>query len=370
MSERLFVRPLSTLSRSAAQLGLIDQYGLCEFTASRARALEDNPEKTSSDVPVQVLGLVDKKVVGQEIVFPLRVQAHGAVYLAFAGSGLFVHEEHRKTMLGVDLVEVRETLSENGVALGCGLSQMALPLHRMLEYVCFPMSRFVWLFKSRSVVEQRLGASFASKCLSCLIDGGLWAWRWVLKSIMAFRTRGLSLHELECATEEVVSLILRDSHPFSCIRTVEWLDWQLKGGFSGDPNGRQKLFVVKDGQQGVVGFFMYKVRFHETASHHGYKNLTLGSLMEWQSAEPNQITPATLALMAVMQMKRDGVDAVEICTDDEKMGRSLKRALLQRVGDLSFVIRASESSPLRRHTGWEQQTNWRLRPIEGDNGVS
>jgi hypothetical protein len=74
--------------------------------------------------------------------------------------------------------------------------------------------------------------------------------------------------------------------------------------------------------------------------------------------------------MAVMQMKRDGVDAVEICTDDEKMGRSLKRALLQRVGDLSFVIRASESSPLRRHTGWEQQTNWRLRPIEGDNGVS
>ena len=370
MSERLFVRPLSTLSRSAAQLGLIDQYGLCEFTASRARALEDNPEKTSSDVPVQVLGLVDKKVVGQEIVFPLRVQAHGAVYLAFAGSGLFVHEEHRKTMLGVDLVEARETLSGDGVALGCGLSKMALPLHLMLDYVCFPMARFMWLFKSRSVVERRFGVSFASRCLSRLIDGGLCVWTWVLKFTVARRTHGLSLHELGCATEDVVTLIHRDAHPFSCVRTVEWLNWQLKGGFLGDPRGRQKLFVVKDGQQGVVGFFMYKVRFHETASHHGYKNLTLGSLMEWQSAEPNQITPATLALMAVMQMKRDGVDAVEICTDDEKMGRSLKRALLQRVGDLSFVIRASESSPLRRHTGWEQQTNWRLRPIEGDNGVS
>jgi len=130
------------------------------------------------------------------------------------------------------------------------------------------------------------------------------------------------------------------------------------------------LFIVKDRQLGVVGFFMYKVRFHETASHHGYKNLTLGSLMEWQSVDTRKITPATLALMAVMEMKCDGVDAVEVCTDDEDMGRSLKRALFQRVGDLSFVIRATENSPLRKHAGWDQQANWRLRSIEGDNGLS
>lgn len=370
MSKCLFIRPLSTLNRPAAHLGLVDQYGLCEFTAPRIRALETNPEKTSFEVPVQVLGLVDKKVVGQEIVFPLRIHAHDAVCLAFAGSGLFVHDEHRKTMLGIDLVEARETLSGDGIALGCGLSKMALPLHLMLDYVCFPMSRFMWLFRSRSVVEQRFGVSFASKCLFRLIDGGLCVWTWVLKSMVALRTRGLSLHELECATKDVVTLIQRDAHPFSCVRTVEWLNWQLKGGFSGDPRGRQKLFIVKDRKQCVVGFFMYKVRFHETASHHGYKNLTLGSLMEWQSVEPRKITPATLALMAVVEMKRDGVDVVEVCTDDEDMGRSLKRMFFQRIGELSFVIRAAENSPLRKHAGWDQQANWRLRPIEGDNGLS
>lgn len=370
MSECLFIRPLSTLASPASQLGLVDEYGLCEVAVPRIRVLDTNPEKRSNEVAAQVLGLVDKKVVGQEVVFPLRVQAHGTEYLAFAGSGLFVHDEHRKTMLGIDITEARESLSEDGIALGCGLSQMAVPLHLMLNYVCFPMARFMWLFRSRSVVERRFGVTLVSKCVSRLIDAGLWMWSVVLKYKVALRTRGLTLHELECATEDVVTLIQRDAHPFSCVRTVEWLNWQLKGGFSGGPRSRQKLFIVKDRQQGVVGFFMYKVRFHETASHHGYKNLTLGSLMEWQSVDTRKITPATLALMAVMEMNRDGVDAVEVCTDDEDMGRSLKRALFQRVGDLSFVIRATENSPLRKHAGWDQQANWRLRPIEGDNGLS
>jgi len=67
--------------------------------------------------------------------------------LAFSGSGLFVHEKFRSSMLGLDLISKRETLSPDGLALGCGLSQMALPAHIMLDYCSFSMARYLWIFK-------------------------------------------------------------------------------------------------------------------------------------------------------------------------------------------------------------------------------
>jgi hypothetical protein len=115
---------------------------------------------------------------------------------------------------------------------------------------------------------------------------------------------------------------------------------------------------------------MYKIRFHETASQQGYRNLLLGSLMEWQSSDQKKLSHATLALLAIMEMRKERVDAVEICTDENAMIRSLRKFMLLCVGELSFVIRATESSPMRKHAGWDSQNNWRLRPSEGDNGLS
>jgi len=370
MKSDLYIRPFSSLCSDIGEVGLDDIFGLCTLSDAQREALKANPNRADETEPVQVLGLVDNKVVGQETVFPVRVKANGKVYTAMAGSGLYVHEDYRKSMLGVSLITKREELSADGIALGCGLSQLALPAHLMFDYLCFSLPRLMWMFKSRAVIEKKLGRSPVSRLVSGFVDGLLWLVALVFKAIVRFRTRGLVVEKAVQADDQVARLINQDSHLFACEHSATWLNWQLNYRFTEDYRGEQKLFVVRDKDRRLMGFFMYKVRFHETASQRGYKNLLLGSLMEWQSADPHVVSHATLALMAVLEMRKDGVDAVEVCTDDEPMLSDLRKMLFPQVGDLSFVLRATEASPLRQCEGWDNQKNWRLRPCEGDNGLS
>ena len=309
-------------------------------------------------------------MVGQETVFPVQVKAKDKVHTAIAGSGLYVHENYRKSMLGVSLITKLEELSADGIALGCGLSRLALPSLLMFDYLCFPLPRLMWVFKSRAIIEKKLGMPALILLVSRLVDVPLWLWTMVFKTIVIMRTRGLVVEQADHASKEVANLIDLDSHSFSCERSAAWLDWQLQCSFTNDSRAKQKLFMIKDKERHNLGFFMYKIRFHETASHRGYKNLLLGSLMEWQSSDQRKLSHATIALMSILEMRKDGVDAVEICTDDQDMFGFLKKLSLLYVGELSFVIRATEASPLRQNDGWDVQNNWRLRPAEGDNGLS
>ena len=370
MKSDLYIRPLSALGCDMGEKSLDDIFGLCKLSDTMQNALMANPERGGESTPVQVLGLVDNKVVGQETVFPVRVRAKGKVYAAMAGSGLYVHEEYRKSMLGVSLITKREELSEDGIALGCGLSQLALPAHLMFDYLCFSLPRLMWVFKSRAVIEKKMGMSALSQIVSGCVDGLLGLMAMAFKTIVLLRTRGLTVEQAAQADNEVASLINRDAHPFACEHSAAWLNWQLNARFAEDHRSSQKLFAVKDKDQRLLGFFMYKIRFHATASHRGYKNLLLGSLTEWQSTDQHVLSHGTLAIMAALEMRRDGVDAVEICTEEKEMFRFLRRMQFLHVGDLSFVLRATEASPLRQSEGWDKQENWRLRPCEGDNGLS
>lgn len=370
MKSELHIRTLSDLEQDIREIGMDDVFGLCKLSVAKKAALKTNPNIESESVPVQMLGLVENKVVGQETVFPVHVKADDKLYTAMAGSGLFVHELYRKSMLGISLITKREELSADGIALGCGLSQLALPAHLMFDYRCFPLRRLIWGFKSRAVIEKKFGRSLLTWFLRKAADVMLAAGTFCLSAIVFFRTCGLTIEEMDHVDETIEKLINNDERPFACEHSVDWLNWQLKYSFSDDARSRQKLFAVREPTGQLLGFFMVKIRFHKTASQRGYKNLLLGSLLDWQSADQKRLSHATLALLAVLEMRKCGVDAVEICTDEKETLRCLTRLFFHHVGELSFVMRATESSPLRKHEGWDRQENWRLRPSDGDNGLS
>lgn len=369
MESGLYIRTLPALDHDVTDIRAEDVFGLWNLSHAKIKALKANPN-SGEQSPVQVLGIVDNKVVGQETVFPIQVKAKDKVYTAIAGSGLYVHEDYRKSMLGVSLITKREELSVDGIALGCGLSSLALPAHLMFDYLCFSMPRLMWVFKSRAVIEKKLGIPAISLLMSRLVDVPLWLWGMVFKAITIMRTRKLVVELADHADGQIAKLIDQDPHPYACKHTTAWFNWQLKSSFTNDIRGKQKLFVIKDRESHIRGFFMYKIRFHETASQRGYRNLLLGSLMEWQSSDQQKLSHAIIALVAILEMRKDAVDAVEICTDEKPMFDYLKKWMLFHVGELSFVLRATEVSPLRKLEGWNNQKKWRLRPAEGDNGLS
>lgn len=370
MSNTLYIRKLSELDHEINILGYEDPFGLWKLSESMKQVLRDNPFIKQSYVPAQVLGVINNKIVGQETVFPLRIRARETYLEAIAGSGLYVHEDYRKTQLGVELIAKREELSKDGIALGCGLSQQALPIHTLFDYLCYPLPRMIGLRKSRSVVEKKLGKTIFSAMVRLIIDVLLLGIATCLKGFIFIKARRLKIVLCDRADKEIEHIITKSGKPFSCEHSVNWINWQLTHRFSTDSQDVQKLYVVRTELGELLGFFMYKIRFHAMASSRGFKNLRLGSLMEWQSADQKKISHTTLILWATLKMQLDGVDAVEICTDENEVIHSLKRFLFLHIGNLSFVIRATVKSPLRYCYGWDQQSNWRLRPAEGDNGLS
>lgn len=370
MGADVYIRRLSEIKFESSANDYRDDFGLCDIPESKKMTLMANPNALNDYIPVQMVGRVGNKIVGQELVFPVYIKVAEKRLLAFSGSGLFVHEKFRSSMLGLDLIAKRETLSSDGLALGCGLSQMALPAHLMLDYLAFSMPRYLWIFRSRVVVEKWLGQSFFSAIVSFLLDGALCLRTALLRIYNCWRLRGFIVEEVFEVDESVVKLIQQDEHQFSCEQSAKGLSWLLNYSFTNDVRSSQKCFLVKSRDGNPLGFFMFKVRFHETASQRGYKNLLLGSLVEWQTADPRKVSHATLALFAIQKMHESGVDAVEVCTDEQRMSSVLRRWAMQHKGDLSFVLRATESSPLRDYAGWDSHKNWRLRPAYGDNGLS
>ena len=115
---------------------------------------------------------------------------------------------------------------------------------------------------------------------------------------------------------------------------------------------------------------MTKERFHEQASHRGFKNVILGSVIEWGVLPDSTITELQICKAAILSFGKH-VDAVEICLNNNKLIRSLKMMVMIQVGDSNMAIKATKDSPLQYYKDKIGLIdNWRIRPAYSDNGLS
>ena len=114
--------------------------------------------------------------------------------------------------------------------------------------------------------------------------------------------------------------------------------------------------------------FALKLRFHETASHRGFRDVRLGTLADWQIFRPDRIDLRGVVRLAVAELSRWRADAIELCTGDDAAGRWMRRWGLRRVGELHVLVRASPKSPVAAAA--VPAPRWQFRPAEGDCLVS
>ena len=336
----------------------------------KLHAFQGNPFAASGGVIAKIAGFCDEKEAGREYVFPLRLRTTYGEMDVLAGSSLFVDSEYRRSGLGMDLPELRWQNSPSKIALGAALSQMALPVHQLLDYIVFLLPRNIMLWRSRALVETKL-KGLAAKCMAFVLDCGIWLYSLFLRAVCSCKLNGLTIEEVspddESSLGTVAELISEDSAPFTEVHDARWLKWHMTESFSKD--GPMSLFAVRKRGE-TVGFYMTKKRFHEQASHRGFKNVWLGSVIEWQVKKGFEKKLRWLLVNAALRLKKEGMDAVEIPSADRSINRFLRRIGWRQVGESNFVIKAGECSPLFGNEEMTKIENWRLRPAMGDAGLS
>ena len=341
-----------------------------DLQIEKLRTLMRDPFACANCAAAKIVGICEGKEIGGEYVFPLLLKTPHGKFSVLGGSTLHVDPAYRRTGFGMDLPELRWQKSPSKVALGAALSQMALPVHQLLDYIVFLLPRNIMLWRSRVLVEMRLKGGLA-KAVSFVADCGIWVYSVMLGVVSKIALHGYRIEDVqvtdEKCLEDVAALIAEDAAPYSEVHDVRWLKWHMKESFSDDGPARMAVARRKGN---VVGFFMIKKRFHEQASHRGFRNVWLGSVIEWQMKKGFEKKLGWLLVRAALNLKKEGVDAVEIPSSDKALNLFFQRIGWRRIGESNFVIKAGKESQLFANEEMSKIENWRLRPAMGDAGLS
>lgn len=343
-----------------------DPDAIAPLTPHKKAALLANPLSTSDDDPAQIIGLRGDRVVGRLDVIPGRLWVNGEPVPCLWASYLVVPEEFRNTLMGVSLVLKLQQMHPT-VAV-CGVSQVALPVYQKLKWHDVILPRYMLLRRSRAVVEKLVGTGALGKVAGAAVDCGLAFQRLAMAGAQSILAPGISYERAESAPPELEAALPAARAPLAADRSAAWLEWATRNGFDDQPQARKGLYIIRDRGGELLGAFLLKLRFHESASHRGFLNVMLGTLADWMLLRPDRLGLPAVVLMAVRELSRWGADAIEVCTDDATVGVWMRRWGMRRVGDLHLLLRATPASPVARAAVPPAQ--WQLRPADGDCLVS
>jgi hypothetical protein len=337
-------------------------------------ALLANPFVTSPEMVCQKIGYVDGNVGGTEVEFPLLIKADGKIRLAGSGSLTVVDEWARKSGLGMAISDTDTADFESGIEIseGAGLSQIAVKVHRFTDYTVFEYPRFIALWKSRSVVE-RFMQGFGAKILAGCADACIRVYGLVLSAVTKFNLRNVEVVPVEgndhAGIIAIAALTELENRRFSEVHDTQWITWHLNHSFS--RHGSAKAFLVRRKSDGKpVAFYMTKRRFHEQASGRGFRNVWLGSIIEWGCSPGFERVQKWAIVSAVVSMRKN-TDAVEFPTNDTSLQKFAKRLGWRQVGCANFCFKiADQTSDLVHNKAMSDPSQWRIRPAMGDCGLN
>ena len=352
------------------ELNKNDKINQTNIPSAKLESLLNNP--FGNDMNCIALEAIGDEVmsanIGSVITIPLQLVANERIYSVCGGSSLSVNPQYRGRGIAAQLTTRRIQLSHDKIAIASGLSGMSLPLFQKLKFTTFVFPRLIFLRHSRPVLEMFMKGVILKIC-SSLVDVILLFYSSCLKSFSLFGKENIIIEEISEATTVVEEIVKADEHMFRENHTKEWFNWVLKYPFTEDSRAKQHLYVIKKNGS-VVAFFMTKERFYEQASHRGFKNIILGSVIEWGVKKNCGIEEKDVCVAALFSFGKN-VDAVEVCTENKTIIKVLKRRGIIQVGESNFAIKVSEDSEFVTFKDeYSNIKNWRIRPAMSDNGLS
>lgn len=339
-----------------------DPYHIMASLGPKMReAVLHNPSGYRDDEACQILALDGNVVVGATNPFSGRLLINDEVVPCQNGSYLFSHEDYRKDNVGGELLYRILTLHPTKNSFAVGMSQMAIPLYRVLKSVIFEFPRLIYLRKSRSVLHSILKTDI--KIITPLIwiaDVILWCHRLFIKLHNIFRYNGFIVEEVNDCPDDVVKIVMEDTHPFMELHDKAWFDWSLRYSISEDERTLRRLYVIKKKGK-IEAFFFLKQEFFEKASSRGFKNVYLGSIMEWGVSNESRLSEKDIVLMSLNCFDCN-IDGIQYATTEHKIAKQLKKWLFVGIGNANTGVRIRSV----KDEDFKDINKWRLR-LAGDD---
>lgn len=329
---------------------------MATLNPSMREAVLHNPSGFKDDETCQILAVDGDVVVGATNPFSGRLLINGEVVPCQNGSYLYSHDDYRKDNVGGELFLRITNLHPTKNCFFVGISQMAIGLYRALKYSLFEFPRLIYLRKSRCVVQSILHSEASwTKPLIGLADIVLWLHRQIIKVHNSIFYREYSIDNVKECPIDVERIVIQDKHPYKELHDKAWFDWSLNYSISEDERTLRRLYVIKKNGK-IEAFFLLKQEFFEKASSRGFKNVYLGSIMEWGIGEDSHLTEKDIVLMSLSNFDNN-VDGIQYATTEHKVAKLLKKWLFVGIGhaNTGVRIRSIKDNTLK------DINNWRLR---------
>ncbi len=355
---------MQDLSAQTGALPFDDPHGICKMSPGKLASFQSNPFK-AADGPAQLVTTLDGKAVGGILFLPGEILVSGKAHPIAWCSTLYVVPEHRSSLAGIMLIlESQRCFHALG---GVDVSNMAYPIYKKLGWVDMQMTRYILLRKSKSVLERFLGAGKRAALLRPVVDGALLTHKGLLGVWGRMKTAGLYCKAVESMPDSMNQLLAEKVGSFGCHRSSRWINWILNNSFDPGPRNSKQLYFVYDRHDNLVGYFVIRAKFYSQASHRGFKNVLLGSVLDWMIFDSACVSERAIWLMATNLLSAKNVDAVEICSSCPKTSASLLRWGFRRMGQFHTIFVLDDEGPVIDEA---QTSPWRLRQFDGDSGLA
>lgn len=353
----LFVnRTFRELERGEAS-GLKDPYKIMVSLGPKMReAVLHNPAGYREDEVCQILAVDGDVVVGTVNPFSGRLLLDDEVIKCQNASYLYAHDDYRKDNVGGELFLKLTTLNTLQNGYFAGISQMAIGLYRALKYTIFEYPRLIYLRKSRCVIQAILHSeSWWTSLPIWVVDTLLGLHRVIIKIHNGACYGNYKVEEVQECPDIIEQIIRQDKHPFMEYHDKAWFDWSIHYSISEDTRTLRRLYVIKKNEK-VEAFFLLKQEFFAKASSRGFKNVYLGSVMEWGIDEHSKLRERDIALLS-MSYFDSNVDGIQYASTDNNVVRNLKKWFFVGIGfsNIGVRIRTIKDNRLK------DINNWRLR---------
>lgn len=313
MSVRSEVGSGSTWQHEVFRYGDIEE--TAEFCArarlglAEARSLRSHPYAQPDD-PAGVLLRCDGVTVGSIRLIPGRVRIGSADFgVSWTSTWEFTGE--RGESVGAGLLLVR-ALEEAGSVAVCGVSDRSRDLFRFARFDHVVVPRHVLIFKSRAVLERRIGIRSVARALALPLDAAFAAARAAARFRAAGR-RDYHLERIDRFDPKLDEVDAESRGPLWFPRDYREINWALDHPWFPPDEYRYQAFYLHRRMSGVIGYALTRVRTIDGSR--------IASLL--RAAIRPDCAPGSLALLVGLASAafEEHADALEVCTTNRRLRR-------------------------------------------------
>lgn len=331
-----------------------DKYGIAMYEyESRRKAFLANPCAGDDDDVFMYLVEADGVPVGRTMLFDTRLKNGNEIMPLHSGSALQVEDSFQKYGFGAEIFSYSGTIKKRKMFLSAGISDMALPLYKVMKYNIFEFPKLLKLQNSKPLLEKYGIKGVLLSVLSTVINISLRFYYLFTKHKSKKLKRMYSLEKVVTVPRWVDDIVLNDGHKYAEVHDQKWLQWCLDNSFKGNKRDKQSFYIIKKENE-PVGFVMTKERLKPETQ--GMKDVMIGSIVEWGSKDEKMLGEADIYRLALDTFSKD-IDIIETATNNAATQHALKCMGFIHYGDAHIAFR----DKTKQFTDSGDASLWRLR---------